>query len=276
MKHMKLFVLLAAAATVFSACAAFADGVKLGMLMPAKMVAGLEESTQDMSDIVLWNLYTPAHSTGKTTPRFYANFTSMLIALNAEEIDEFAVSQSVGEYITAVNPDFAVVCAARITGASFVFGFKAKNGGAIRDKFNAALADMRKDGTLDALRLKYCGNPGKDTPDTVKFEEFSDAETVKIAVTGDMPPIDYIAADGTPAGFNTAILSEIGRRAKINIKLLHVETAARTTALMSGRADGVFWYQIYKDSKNQPDAPEGVIFSDPYYDFNITLHIGKK
>lgn len=276
MKHMKLLVLLAAAATVFSACAAFADGVNLGMLMPAKMVAGLEESTQDMSDIVLWNLYTPAHSTGKTTPRFYANFVSMLIALNAEEIDEFAVSQSVGEYITAVNPDFAVVCAARITGASFVFGFKAKNGGAIRDKFNAALADMRKDGTLDALRLKYCGNPGKDTPDTVKFEEFSDAETVKIAVTGDVPPLDFVGADGKAAGFNTAILSEIGRRAKINIKLLHVETAARTTALMSGRADGVFWYQIYKDSKTQPDAPEGVIFSDPYYDFNITLHIGKK
>lgn len=276
MKHSKLCVFLAAAVMVLSACTAYAEGVKLGRLMPAKLVAGLEESTQDVSDIVVWALNTPAHSTGKTTPRFYGNFAAMLMAMNAGEIDEFAVSQPVGEYITAVNPDFAVVCAARITGSTFVFGFRAENGGTMRDKFNAALADIRKDGTLDALKLKYCGNPGKDAPDTVQFESFPDAETVKVAVTGDIPPLDFVAADGNAAGFNTAILSEIGKRLKINIKLVYVETAARTTALMSGRADCIFWYQLYNASNNQPDTPEGVIFSDPYYDFNIMLHIGRK
>ena len=275
MKHSKLCVFLAVAVIVLSACTAYADGVKLGMLMPAKFAAGINESTLDVSDIVVWELNTPAHNEG-ITPKFYSNFASMIMALNAGEIDEFAVSQPVGEYITAVNPDFAVVCANRIIGVDFVFGFLAKNGGAIRDKFNSALAGMRQDGTLDALRLKYCGRPGHSKMDSVKIENFPDAETVRVAVTGDVPPLDFVAADGEAAGFNTAILAEIGKRLKINIKLLHVETAARTTALTSGRADCVFWYQLYRDSKNQPDAPEGVIFSDPYYDFNITLHIGSR
>ena len=272
MKHMKLFVLLAAAVMVLSACTAYADGVKLGMLMPAKLVAGIDEATQDVNDIILWDLKKTAHKAG-TMPRFYGNFAAMIMAMNAGELDEFAVSQPVGEYIIAVNPDFSVACATRITGSAFVFGFRAENGGAMRDKFNAALADMS---TLDTLKLKYCSNPGKCDPDTVQFESFPDADTVKIAVTGDLPPLDFVAADGNAAGFNTAILSEIGRRTKINIKLVYVETAARTTALTSGRADCIFWYQLYNDSKNQPDAPEGVIFSEPYYDFNIMLHIGRK
>ncbi len=278
MKRMKLFVLLAAAVMVLSACTAYADGVKLGMLTPAKLVAGLNESIQDVSGLVVWQINSPAHSTGAVTPKIYSNFTTMLMALNAGEVDELAVSQPVGEYITAVNPKIAISCVNRITGASFVFGFRAgeEKGESLRKGFNSALASMRQDGTLDAIRLKYCGKPGHDKLDSVKMENFPDAETVNIAVTGDVPPLDFVAADGEAAGFNTAILSEIGKRLKVNIKLVYVETAARTTALMSGKADCVYWYQLYKDTDNQPDAPESVIFSDPYYDCNIFLHIKVK
>ena len=274
MKH-KMFKLFIAVVMVFSACTAYAEDIKFGLLMPAKLVAGVEESTQNLS-IVLWHMRAAGHQPGKYTPRFYSNLATMLMALNAGEIDEFSVAQPVAEYITAMNPELEFSYAARITGASFVFGFRAEDGKAMRDKFNSALAEMKKDGTLDALRQEYCGNPGKDTPNAVKFEHFPDAETVSIAVTGDVPPMDYVAADGQAAGFNTAILSEIGKRLKVNIKLVYVETAARTTALMSGRADCVFWYQVYKASKTQPDTPESVIFSEPYYDFNIFLHVSKK
>ena len=274
MKH-KMFKLLIAVVMVFSAFTAYAEDIKVGLLMPAKLVAGLEESTQSFN-IVLWQMRAAGHQSGKHTPRFYSNLATMLMALNAGEINAFSVSQPVGEYITAMNPELEFSYAARITGASFVFGFRAEDGKALCGKFNSALAEMKKDGTLDALRQEYCGNPGKDIPAAVKFEKFSDAETVSIAVTGDVPPMDYVAADGEAAGFNTAILSEIGKRLKLNIKLVYVETAARTTALMSKRADCVFWYQVYKDSKSQPDTPESVIFSEPYYDFNIFLHVSKK
>ena len=276
MNRKKFCVLFVTSLLLLSSCCAYADSVKIGMLMPAKLVAGATDNPIDLDDIVGWAIFRPEHGSNEASFKFYSNFATMLMAMNAGEIDEFSVCQPVGEYIINVNPEFVVSCAARITGASFVFGFREGEGEAVRDKFNAALAEMRKDGTLDALRQKYCSTPGKDTADSVKMEKFPDAETVRIAVTGDTPPLDFVAADGEAAGFNTAILSEIGRRAKLNIKLVYVETAARTTALMSGRADAVFWYQMYKGVKDQPDAADGVIFSEPYYDTNIFLHIGRK
>ncbi len=276
MKSKNLCIILVTALVLVLSCAAYADGVKLGMLMPVKLIGNLDESPRDFSDIIVWRLNNPRHDTGRTTPRFYDNLASMLMALNAGDIDEFMVSQPTGEYVTAVNPTLAVSCATRVAGSAFVFGFRAEDGQSLRNKFNSALADMRKDGTLESLKLQYCANPGKDKLDSVKMDHFPDAETVSVVVTGDVPPLDFVAADGEAAGFNTAILAEIGRRLKVNIKLVYAESSARTAALMSGRADVVFWYQSYRNTDNQPDLADGVLFSEPYYDFNIMLHISAK
>ena len=276
MKLKKLCVFLAVMAMLLTSCSAFAAPLKLGMLMPGKLVTGDLDKPQDTSDVVVWTLYRPGHEAENVSFRFYSSLATMLMALNAGEIDEIAISQIAGEYIVAVNPELKITCVGRITGTSFVFGFKAGEGEALRNKFNAALADMRKDGTLDSLKAQYCTNPGKDKLDSVKLEKFDGAETIRVAVTGDVPPLDFVAADGEPAGFNSAMLAELGRRMKVNIVPVYVETGARTAALTSGRVDCVFWYQVYRDAKNQPDAPEELIYSEPYYDFNISLHIGLK
>ena len=67
------------------------------------------------------------------------------------------------------------------------------------------------------------------------------------------------------------MLAEIGRRLKINIEIVSTETAAKVATLMSGRADGVFWFMT-----NNFDLPKGVIASDPYYTFDEFLHVRKK
>ena len=72
------------------------------------------------------------------------------------------------------------------------------------------------------------------------------------------PPIDYIDADGAPAGFNTAVLAEIGRRLGVNIELISAQTGSRTMALTSGTADAVFWYM---ETPGMPDdMPEGLLW----------------
>ena len=112
--------------------------------------------------------------------------------------------------------------------------------------------------------------------EAVNFERFAAAETVRVAVTGDLPPIDYVSTEGKAAGFNTALLAEIAKRLKINIKLTYVNSGARTAALTSGRADVVFWYQLTEGSAKQFDVPDSVIVSDPYYDWNTFVHISQK
>ena len=72
-------------------------------------------------------------------------------------------------------------------------------------------------------------------------EQIDGAETVTVAVTGCLPPMDYVAPDGTVAGFNTAILAEIGRRIGKNIQYTQVDSAGRALALATGSVDVVFW-----------------------------------
>ena len=70
---------------------------------------------------------------------------------------------------------------------------------------------------------------------------FEGAETVRVAVTGSLPPMDYIAADGTPAGFNTALPAEIGNRIGKNIELVQVDSVDRAATLASGTVDAVLY-----------------------------------
>lgn len=136
---------------------------------------------------------------------------------------------------------------------------------------------MKNNGALAAIENKYINEFDINNIATVEFENFDGAETITVAVTGDMPPIDYIAADGTPAGYNTALLAEIGKRLHVNIKLVNVDTGARVSALTSGRADVVFWFQSNMDSSIPAiDVPSGVILSEPYYQWNEQYFIGKK
>ena len=275
MKHRTLCVFIVAAVVALSACSAFGEGVRLGMLTLAReTVEKLGDG--EISRTSLWKVGNIFGHIQGTSYRYYDNLASMILALNAGEIDEMLAMKFVGEYVVNVNPECKISCAIRVGGFNLAMGFRESDGTALRDKFNAALSDMRKYGTLDALTQMYCANPGRDNIASVRFEEFPDAETLRVAITGDLPPVDYVGADGTPAGYNTAILAELGRRLRVNIQPVHVDTAARTAALMSGRVDAVFWYQFIKGAQVQQDAPEGVIFSEPYHEDNVFIHVSKK
>ncbi len=182
------------------------------------------------------------------TIKFYNSLMTMQLALSKGEIDAIAMA----------------------------FGFLEENK-ELCDKFSRAVEDMEREGVIGILGRDYITGPAAQNPPAVEFAKFDDAETLTVALTGDMPPFDYVGADGEPAGFNTAILAEIGRRLHVNIKPLNVETGARVTALKSGRADVVFWVMVFMgyDAK-QEDIPEGIITSTPYFGWNKSVLIGRK
>ncbi|MBQ5660201.1 MAG: transporter substrate-binding domain-containing protein [Lachnospiraceae bacterium] len=53
-------------------------------------------------------------------------------------------------------------------------------------------------------------------PEAKDLPYFEGARTIKIGVTGDLPPMDFVAANGKAAGFNIALLTEIANRAQVN------------------------------------------------------------
>ncbi|MBQ7156153.1 MAG: transporter substrate-binding domain-containing protein [Synergistaceae bacterium] len=208
---------------------------------------------------------------------FYDSLLSMQMALNAGEVDAISLPEAVGEYFLNVNDGYKIVSIVRTLPSSLSFGFRANDDPALRNRFNEALLSMKADGTLAILRAKYIDEPGLDEPEPVKFDVYENIDTkIKVAVTGDLPPIDFVAADGKPAGFNTAVLAEIARRLKVNIELVNIDSGARAAALASGRADAVFWFQFQKGAEKQADIPEGITLSESYYGWNEVLNIGKK
>jgi ABC-type amino acid transport substrate-binding protein len=166
----------------------------------------------------------------------------------------------------------------------------------LRDEFNQAISDMKADGTLDALKASIMDLNRTET------EKIDSAETIRVGVTGDLPPIDYVDEAGIPAGFNTAVLAEISKRTGKNIELVSIESGARSLALSQGKVDVVFWSRISEpdqsifDSlpekrKNEAtmislalspyrhpdiDIPEGTITTDVYFhDIYVTLYLKK-
>ena len=118
---------------------------------------------------------------------------------------------------------------------------------------------LKASGKLAFITDKYVTNPDNYDPSPMKFETFEGAETIKIAVTGDWLPLDFMTADGVPAGFNVAVLSELSKIARVNIELVNIDTAARVAAIMSRRVDGVFWFRTMNEMQNKLrafDVPE--------------------
>ncbi|MBQ7733340.1 MAG: transporter substrate-binding domain-containing protein [Synergistaceae bacterium] len=265
----KKFLVIIIACVLVSSCSypANAEGLKIGLLSQSVTE---EVFKRDVASSWLRADLRDEHGNNDRFI-FYDDLNSMLLALDRGEIGEINVARIVAEYIIALNPDYEISCVMKTEPVSFVFGFLKNRSSFLWYEINKTLVLMSQDGTLEKLRAKYLSNPGKDEAESVKFDSFPDAPVIKIAVTGDIPPIDYVAPDGKAAGFNAVILAEIGRRMKINIELVYINTAARNATLASGRSDGVFWYIA-----NQFDKSEGILFSEPYYTFDEFVHIRKK
>lgn len=197
--------------------------------------------------------------------RYYDTTDALLMALQAGDIDAIQAPKSTADYLCATNDrlvqptvfnfpdsdDFVQELLGRISDG-YAFMMLEANAD-LRDQFDQAIADMKADGTLDALVLKHIAEASRTgETEAIAFEQF-EGEPIRVAVTGALPPMDYVAADGSFAGFNTAILSEIGRRLQKNIELKQVDSVGRALALAEGTVDAVFWTRGISEASLERD-----------------------
>ena len=246
-----------------------------------------ESSKQEWEDYDLLEGFLAELVKTRRVVRFYDSLMAMQMALRASQVDEIVLPEFVVMYLMAKAPkDYEIQFSLNMMPSTISFGFKRGND-ALKKDFDEAIKAMRKDGTLMTLEERFINSISEGEPEEVKFTEFKGAKSIKVAVTGDLPPIDYIAADGRPTGYNTAILAEIGKRLKRNIRVMSVDAGGRSAALSSGRADVVFWYrnteglktpkQFKKNLKNVmiDSSSDGVLLSEPYYEWDTDLVVGK-
>lgn len=200
---------------------------------------------------------------------FYDTMTDMLMALNRGDIVVLETDQNTVRYIASrnenivdrppyMNPNMLVFCM-----------LLRADDAELRDQISTCITEMTEDGTIETLKQSYIENViAGEEPGAIQPENYPDARTIKVAVTGDRPPMDYVSAGGEAIGFNTAMITEIAKRLNMNVKLVNVSTQARGMALATGVCDIVFWMEVGDfenwEGANLEDQPENTVVTAPY------------
>ena len=242
--------------------------IKLGMITRLNVSEMLldnyfEQAASRMQQTA--DLYAPKHV-------FFDNMNSMIAALDSGQVDRISTYSSVAKYLLAHN-DKLEQTKDRVPKISDSFCCAMlKDNAALLKEFDTAIDKLKASGKLAEITKTYITDLDGKEPSAVDMPHFDGAQTIKIAVTGDLPPLDLITADGKPAGFNTALLAAISQIIGKNFELVQVDSGARAAALTSKQVDVVFWVTVPRDDTIVPadyDKPEGVILTAPYFSDEI-------
>lgn len=211
-------------------------------------------------------------------PVFFDSMPQMQTALQSGQIDEISTYRSVARYLIAKDNHYQVLKDHSLEFIdSFCFALRTDEQELI-NTLNKVIEEMQSDGTLDKLTKEYITDINAEhDPPIIELPHLDGAPTVKVAVTGDLPPLDFISADGKPAGFNTAVLSEISKRINVNFELVQIDSGARAAALTSKQVDIVFWaiVPVSEIMPSDSDKPEGVALTEPYFKDKIVHMVFK-
>ena len=275
----KFLATICAAALLMTGCGGGQDNaekkdsdagkVKLGM------ITRLNTDEKNMGDV----LDKAAESFGvkdtKHLPKFYDGFNQMQMGLEAGDIEAISTYNSVANYLVANNDKVEIVPNDALNKLSDYFCFAVrKEDKDIKVKLDKVIDEMKADGSLDKLINDYITNLEKGkTPPAVEIPMTEGADTIKVGITGDLPPLDLILPDNSPAGFNTALLAEIAKRSGVNISLVEIDSNARAASLNSKLIDVVFWVIVPfgNDMPIDLDKPEGLELSAPYFKDNVAV-----
>ena len=212
-------------------------------------------------------------------PKFFDNLKQMQMAIDSGTVDQISLYKSVADYLVATNDKYEIVENKALSKITDVFCFAVrKDDTALKADLDKAIDAMKADGTLDRLTKEYITDVHSENVPKVEIPKIDGAPTIKVGVTGDLPPLDLIMPDNSPAGFNTALLAEIAKRLNRNIEVVQIESGARAAALTSKLIDVVFWVVVPFGNDDIPadiDKPEGLELSTPYFKDTIT-HIKLK
>ena len=201
--------------------------------------------------------------------KYFDTMESMVMALQSGSIAGLAADEFTKDYLISRTDGFVeFINPVETAILSYAMLLREDDAG-LCDRISAVIKDMQADGTLDALKKQYIDDViAGEEPEPVTPEQFDGAQTLRVALTGDRPPMDYFSVSGEPIGFNTAIVSEVGRRLGLNIEFISVDSGARAISLASGDADVVFWSENgnfnNRENADIEDQPDGTVITEPY------------
>lgn len=284
MRLKRLFAAICAAGLLLTGCGSDSgsetkDPASQETIVKLGMISHLNASEKQMEEYLFKVQEKSRAKVVNHVPVFFDNLSLMQLGIESGKVDVISTYKSVADYLLANSDKFELVNDDWINGLGDNFCFAVR----VEDKelktdLDKVIKEMKADGALDKLINDYVtnGDKGKKPP-AIDIPKTDGAKVIKVGVTGDLPPLDYVSADGKAAGFNTALLAEVAKRLNKNIEVVQIESGARAAALNSDQIDVVFW-AILPVGDNLPsniDKPDGLELSAPYFKDDIA-HIKLK
>ena len=192
----------------------------------------------------------------------YSSLTTMVMDLNAGNVEYLLVPSSVANYLKAQDDSLTIAPGGAGVPTEIRMAVRSEDT-ELHQLLQEGIQALKEDGSLDTLIETYITNISVNTSgDSPQNGE----ETYVVGVTGDLPPLDYVAADGTPAGFNVALMNAIAEKKNVSFTFVQVEADARLSALSSERIDVIFWYGNVQGYESERDD---LLITDDYYTDNV-------
>jgi ABC-type amino acid transport substrate-binding protein len=218
-----------------------------------KVIAFLSQGTSAKNDEALLSELLG----GKPKQIVYFNRVSDIsTALLSGKADAYVCHNFVADYLLKRNNNLKTIPYPKKMDSGFIMAVRSEDQ-QLKSDLDSAITILQNNGVLKALQDKWITNfPADHEPSSNVVSKIDGAKTIYVGVCGDYPPLDYIAADGRPAGYNVVFLQEIGKLLNINFEFVSLENQARFVALNSKKIDVIFTHffsnstHFYDELKN--------------------------
>ena len=194
-------------------------------------------------------------------------------SLNSGSIDAMMDDQPVIEYAIKQGQNLKISMKGEAVG-SFAFGVKkGSKYEYLVTEFNEALAQMKKDGSLDKIISKWTGStkatsstPETTTPAGQKATPVK--STYTIASDSSFAPFVFQDSNNKYTGIDMDLIKAIAKDQGFTIEITNPGFDAALNAVQSGQADGMIAGMSVTDARK-----ETFDFSEPYYTANAILAV---
>ncbi|MDR2786467.1 MAG: transporter substrate-binding domain-containing protein [Treponema sp.] len=252
---------------------AFIFGLLLFSGCSRREIRGEPRNLQDLNNRVLGLLVSPVlvkpldiQTQGGFLPsevRAFSSSTDLVTALKTKRVDAMLTTVETSRFLISADEKLNILSFNRSgNGLRMILR---DTDTALLEELNSGISVLKAEGTLDKLYDQYITNVTVDqlAAAPAQLPLIEGAQTILVGINGDLPPYDYISADGKPAGFNVALMDALSRVLGKNVQFVTVPSDARFSALLSKssrRMDLFFWFygSLDIDSLVLTDAYAGV------------------
>lgn len=204
--------------------------------------------------------------------QFFETFSAAVAALKSNQVDAVFNSDVTLDFYTAHDESLnSIPITYDIEAPTTAHMAVRADDTELLTQLNDALAAMKEDGTLDRLEREFITDLTPDKQLEGKaMPQFEGAPSLIVGVAGDIPPVDYVAADGSPAGYNVELLSLLGEMLQVNIEISVMPMESKFPALAADRIDMFFLQAANADVELMVKtlaANENAALTVPYYEF---------